>query len=77
MGATMMTDGRIAVPQEVRDVLGLTPGTSVAFDIRPDGQVVLRRGADLTFRERLDRVRGIAKGGLTTEEVMAVTRGDD
>ena len=76
MGSTVDLDGRIRLPPEVQDALGLRPGTPVEFEVREAGQVVIRRGADVPIEERLRRVSGTATGGLTTDEVMAITRGE-
>ena len=54
---TLTGDGRVAVPEEVRDLLGLEPHQPVAFVIE-NGQVRLERAAwtiDLVF----DSVRAL------------------
>ena len=38
---TMTSKGQITVPKEVREALGLTPGTQVAFRRNSDGEYVL------------------------------------
>jgi AbrB family looped-hinge helix DNA binding protein len=77
--ATMVTSkGQVTIPKPVRDMLGIGPGTAVEFELAPDGQVILRR-ADAGGRpvSRFERARGMARGGMTTDEIMALTRGDD
>jgi AbrB family looped-hinge helix DNA binding protein len=81
MATTVTTKGQVTIPKEVRDLLGITPGTSVTFEMEADGRVVLRK-ADMTGRNptppsRFARLRGSATAGLTTDEIMALTRGDD
>jgi antitoxin PrlF len=44
MKSTISSQGQITVPVEVRERLGLAAGTSVRFELRPDG-VLLRKGA--------------------------------
>lgn len=77
MGSTVTADGRVALPREVQEALDLQPGVEVEFEVGEAGHVVLRRGRDVPFDERLRRVRGTATAGLTTDEVMAITRGED
>jgi AbrB family looped-hinge helix DNA binding protein len=70
--------GQVTIPKPIRDRLGLTPGSRVAFDIDPDGKVVLRKAeAPAGAGDRFERLLGRATGGLTTDEVMAMTRGED
>jgi AbrB family looped-hinge helix DNA binding protein len=43
MKSTISAKGQITVPVEVRDKLGLAPGTVVQFELR-EGGVLLRKG---------------------------------
>ncbi len=65
----------MTIPIVIRDRLGLLPGTEVEFDV--DGDAVrLTRTEDASGRGRVivDRLRGRATSGLSTEEIMALTR---
>ena len=69
--------GQVTIPQEVRERHGLLPGTEVAFI--DDGQAVRlvkakggRRGQAL-----VTRMRGRANTRMSTDEILALTRGDD
>ena len=81
MPTTVTTKGQVTIPKEVRDLLGITPGTSVTFEMADDGRVVLRktdtRGRSPKPPSRFAKLRGSATAGLTTDEIMALTRGDD
>lgn len=72
------TKGQVTIPQRLRRKLGLLPGTEVRFE-EAEGCAVIR--PTMTRRElieeRLRSVRGIADGGLTTDEIMRLTRGED
>ena len=58
MKSTISSKGQVTVPAEVRRRLGLAAGTTVRFEIRPDG-VILRKG---TIGEHpVDRVFGVIK----------------
>lgn len=74
--------GQVTIPEAVRRSAGLLPGTEVEFVQDKDG-VRLRPVASrkLTPRQKrvaevLDRMRGSATIKMTTEEIMALTRGE-
>jgi AbrB family looped-hinge helix DNA binding protein len=74
------TKGQVTIPQEVRERLGMLPHTEVEFEIEGD-RAILRRatngGRDGRGRRLVRRLRGRATVALTTDEIMALTRGDD
>lgn len=78
MATTLTTKGQVTIPKPIRDRLGLGPGSLVEFEIAPDGRVILSK-ADRTApaRSRFERLRGRATAGLTTDQIMALTRGED
>ncbi len=69
------TKGQVTIPQEIRDRLGIHPGSTVEFGV--DGDVVTVRKAPEGGRGAaiVARMRGRATAGLTTDEIMAMTRG--
>ncbi len=74
------TKGQVTIPQDVRDFAGFQPGTDVEFVIGDDGVVrVVAAGQGGGGRaNRLDAaiaaLRGSADAGLSTDEIMALTR---
>lgn len=40
--STVRSKGRVTAPKGIRDYLGLKAGSTVTFERRPDGQIVLR-----------------------------------
>ena len=75
MSATVTAKGQITIPKRVRDALGIVPGSKVDFDMNEHGEVVLLNdGGD--FRRRLERLRGSAGPGPTTDELMETLRGE-
>ncbi len=71
--------GQVTIPQKIREQAGLLPNTEVEFAI-VRGRVVLRLVGKRTTRgERgVARLRGSLKHGKrTTDELMALTRGED
>jgi antitoxin PrlF len=76
MGIRVTQKGQVTIPKRVRDFLDIKPGTEVDFELDPDGRVVLKRaGGQRRKKSRFARVRGSATAGLTTDQIMALTRG--
>ena len=65
--------GQVTIPKPLRDRLGIRPGTKV--ELTEDGRAYLRRvGKRQTRSSQFERMRGTATGGLTTDEIMKLTR---
>ena len=76
-GMTKMTSkGQVTIPRRLRDHLGLKPGSQVEFELTEDGRVFLKTDRQAPD-SRFARLRGSAKLGLSTDELMALTRGED
>ncbi len=71
MKSTISSKGQITVPAEVRDRLGLVPGTTVLFELRDDG-VLLRKGT--SGAHPVDRLFGVLRG---TRGAAAATQVDE
>lgn len=69
--------GQVTIPQAVRHRLGIEPGDEVEFSVRGDHAELRRAGADDRIETFLAAIRGSATSGLTTDEIMRMTRGDD
>jgi AbrB family looped-hinge helix DNA binding protein len=67
--------GQVTIPIEFRDALGLLPGSSVAFERRGSELVIHKVGGGARGERLVERLRGRSKSGMTTEELMALTRG--
>jgi AbrB family looped-hinge helix DNA binding protein len=69
--------GQVTIPLEIREKLGLLPHTEVEFEIV--GNTVRIRKAPTKSRGQaiVDYLRGRGKGGMSTDEIMALTRGED
>ena len=77
---TLTSKGQVTIPLEIREALGLLPGTAVEFDvvgntvrIRKAGDQ--RRGSELVARMRATASRA-AGPRMTTDEILALTRGE-
>jgi AbrB family looped-hinge helix DNA binding protein len=76
MGMTVTRKGQVTIPKPVRDRLGIKPGSRVEFDIAEDVRAFFcRSGKGRVPASRFLRMRGTATSGLTTDQIMALTRG--
>ncbi len=77
MTTTVTSKGQVTVPKSIRDYLGLKAGSAVTFERRPDGEIVLRPSKRPTKRatSAFAKLRGRATIRLSTDEIMALTRG--
>ncbi|WP_213959280.1 MULTISPECIES: AbrB/MazE/SpoVT family DNA-binding domain-containing protein [unclassified Variovorax] len=73
--------GQVTIPQAVREQAGLHPHSEVEFEVRANGDVVLRLSpaAISPVRSAFQRVRGSATAaqfkGMGTDEFMRFLRG--
>ena len=72
-------DGQITIPREIRERLGLLPDTEVEVEVEGDCMQVRKVQPPAAGRgwELVEHLRGRATSGLTTDEIMAMTRDDD
>ena len=78
MATTVTSKGQVTIPKPVRDRLGIEAGSAVEFELAPDGRVVLVKVAAGPRRtSRFEALRGRAGTGLSTDQIMALTRGED
>jgi antitoxin PrlF len=76
MANTVTSKGQVTIPKPVRDRLGIEPGSAVDFELAADGRVVLVKVDGGRHASRFEALRGRAGAGLSTDEIMALTRGD-
>jgi AbrB family looped-hinge helix DNA binding protein len=62
------TKGQVTIPVEIREKLGLLPHTEVEFEVVGRAG---RRGKSI-----VERLRGRGSVRMTTDEILALTRGD-
>lgn len=68
--------GQVTIPKELRDELGIGAGTEVEFERRGDTIVVRKSSTGPTRGRRLaERLRGRGDVAMSTDEIMALTRG--
>jgi len=77
MAATVTSKGQVTIPKPVHDLLGIKPGNTVDFQRAPDGRVVLVKVGGKQRPIRFARLCGHAGKGLSTDAIMALTRGEN
>ena len=77
MSTLITSKGQVTIPKPVRDRMGIGPGSAVEFELAPDGRVVLVKADMSRPQSRFAALRGRAGKGLSTDEIMALTRGEE
>ena len=70
--------GQVTIPAELREKTGLLPHTNVEFQLDGAAVRIVRapvQGEGARSRRLIDRLRGSASVQMTTDEIMALTRG--
>jgi antitoxin PrlF len=75
MSMTVNAKGQVTIPKAIRDLLGIKAGSMVEFRRDLYGNIVLMPAGKKLALSRFARLRGHAGKGLTTDEIMALTRG--
>jgi len=76
MATTVTSKGQVTIPKPVRDRLGIKPGDAVEFELAPDGRVIVVKVGGRRPASRFAALRGRAGKGLSTDQIMALTRGE-
>lgn len=76
MPNTVTSKGQVTIPKPVRTKLGIEPGSAVTFELQEDGRVVLLKVGGRSAESRFAALRGRAGEGMSTDEIMALTRGE-
>jgi AbrB family looped-hinge helix DNA binding protein len=72
----LTSKGQVTIPLEIREQLGLMPQTEVEFEV--DGDAVKMRKVRQSRRrgrEIVNGLRGRGNARLSTDEILALTRG--
>ena len=71
--------GQVTIPKAIREQLGLLPNTEVEFVVDGDAVRIVKASQPKgeSRGQRLVRLlKGSATGGMTTDEIMELTRGE-
>jgi AbrB family looped-hinge helix DNA binding protein len=70
--------GQVTIPKPIRNALHICPGSLVEFTMNGDGEIILRKaGSEKPVPHPFDRLIAIAGLGMTTDEGMTLTRGEN
>ena len=73
--------GQVTIPAALREKTGLLPHTEVEFELDGDAVRIVRAKPSGRYESRGQRavrlLRGRATVRMSTDEIMALTRGDD
>jgi antitoxin PrlF len=76
MATTVTSKGQVTIPKLVREHLGIAPGSQVEFRRAADGSIVIEKADGKREPSRIAKVLGSAGPGMTTDELMALLRGE-
>jgi antitoxin PrlF len=76
MATTVTSKGQVTIPKPVRDYLGIGPGSRVDFRRTAEGDILIEKADGPRQPSRFAKVRGSAGPGMTTDELMALLRGE-
>ena len=66
--------GQVTIPSQIRQVLGIMRESEVEF-IEENGKVYIAKAKSKKKSKRFRKYRGAATVKMTTDEIMALTRG--
>ena len=71
--------GQVTIPIEIRERLGLLPHTEVRFEVEGNAVRIIREERSVGERGRrlVERMQGRATTRMSTEEILALTRGEN
>ncbi len=78
MAHALTVKGQITIPKAMRDHMGVSRGQALEFRAQPGGQVLMfpvKAAAD--HENPFLKWMGTGVSGLTTEEILRETRGED
>jgi AbrB family looped-hinge helix DNA binding protein len=75
MAGRVTSKGQVTIPLPIREQLGIRPGSIVDFELQGDAVLVRKRRDGGGRGEAIvARMRGTATSGLSTDEIMRLTR---
>jgi AbrB family looped-hinge helix DNA binding protein len=67
--------GQVTIPQHIRDKMEIMPNSEVEFKEEKERVYLVKKKSQGQKLRKFHRFRGIATVKMTTDEIMALTRG--
>jgi len=67
--------GQVTIPKNMRDRFGLQPETEVEFVAEGNALRLVHASGSQRGSKLVKKMRGMATSGMSTDEIMALTRG--
>ena len=67
------TKGQVTIPRNIRERLGISPGTEIGFK-EEDGRFYIIRVDEPTITRKFHKFRGLATAKMPTDQIMGLTR---
>jgi AbrB family looped-hinge helix DNA binding protein len=71
---TVTEKGQVTIPLAIREALGIRPASEVEFALEGDHAVLRKKEQADLVAENLARYKGAATSGLSTEQILSLTR---
>lgn len=68
------TKGQVTIPRNIREILGITPETEIAFREENGRFYIVKVNEPTTTTGKFHRFRGIATAKMSTDQIMGLTR---
>jgi len=72
----LTSKGQVTIPIEIRERVGLGPGTEVRFSVEDDAVKITKVEETGRGKQIVRRLQATGEGTMTTDEIMALTRGE-
>jgi AbrB family looped-hinge helix DNA binding protein len=69
------TKGQVTIPQDIREKLGINPAVEIDFIEEKDRIYLVKREGQIKNIRKFNKLRGISNVKMTTDEILALTRG--
>lgn len=69
------TKGQVTIPQEIREKLAITPATEIDFVEEKGRFYLVKRSGEINKPGVFRKLRGVAGVRMSTDDIMALTRG--
>ena len=77
---TLTSKGQVTIPQDIRERLGLLPGTAVVFDVVGDSVRIRKAALQPRGTALVAHMRAVGRRArrprLSTDQILALTRGE-